>query len=59
MLDHAIVTRNLASGGEAGSGGSEGLGIGGGVYYLGTYSADSETVIKKNQATTSNDNVWP
>jgi hypothetical protein len=39
--------------------GSDGQGIGGGVYYLGTYSADTATVIKKNKASTSNDNVWP
>jgi hypothetical protein len=59
VLQSAMVTKNLALGGEVGNGGSEGQGIGGGVYYLGTYSADSETVIKKNQATTSNDNVGP
>ncbi len=58
-LEGAIVTKNLSLGGEAGSGGNEGEGIGGGVYYLGTYSADKATVIKKNQATTSHDNLWP
>jgi hypothetical protein len=59
ILQGAIVSKNLALGGEAEDGGSHGEGIGGGVYYLGTYSADNTTVIEKNQASTSNDNVWP
>ncbi len=58
-LEGATVTKNLALGGEAGNGGSEGQGIGGGIYWLGTYSADTETVIKKNQASTSHNNVYP
>jgi hypothetical protein len=58
-LQSAIVDYNLALGGEAGPGGSNGQGSGGGVYHLGPYSFDSATVIEKNQATTSNDNVGP
>jgi len=55
-LKGVIVTQNVALGGSPG-----GKGIGGGVhvYKGGTYSADSTTVIEKNKATTSNDNVWP
>jgi hypothetical protein len=58
-LQGAIVNYNLAIGGEAEEGGSDGQGIGGGVYHLGPYSADSATVITKNQATTSDNNVGP
>jgi hypothetical protein len=59
LLYGAVVSYNLALGGEAGNGGSDGQGKGGGVYHLGEYSADGETVITKNQATTSNNNVGP
>lgn len=59
MLQDAIVTRNLALGGRGEDCQSRGEGIGGGVYYLGTYGADAATVIEKNHATTSNDDVWP
>jgi hypothetical protein len=58
-LQGAIVNYNLAIGGEAEDGGSDGLGIGGGVYYLEPYSFDGATVIEKNQATTSNNDVGP
>jgi len=59
-LMKSIIEYNLALGGEAGSGGSDGDGIGGGVYLLGTFSIDSTTVvIKKNHASTSNDNIGP
>ena len=46
-------------GSKAEGGSKDGLGIGGGVYHLGTYSAESTTVIKKNHASTSNDNIYP
>ena len=59
LQDNTIVSYNLALGGEAEDGGIDGQGIGGGVYYLGTYSADPDTDIEKNQASTGNDNVWP
>jgi hypothetical protein len=58
-LQGAIVNYNLAIGGKAGDGGSDGQGKGGGVYHLGEYSEEGETVITKNQATTSNNNVGP
>jgi hypothetical protein len=54
----ATVEYNLALGGEAGSGGLDGQGIGGGVYTLGTFSFDDTTVIKKNHASTSDDNIF-
>src|SRR5262249_54856037 len=41
--------------GGPGSGGSAGVEIGGGVYNLGTFAADVVTVVKKNHASTSND----
>ena len=52
------IENNLAQGGKGGNGGSDGDGIGGGVYYLGTFS-DVLTVIKHNHASTSNDNIYP
>jgi hypothetical protein len=58
-LTGAIVRFNLALAGEAVDTGFDGTGIGGGVYHLGTYSADSATAIQKNQATTSNNDVGP
>ena len=59
VLQDAIVTKNLALGGDAETGGIDGQGIGGGVYYLGTFNFDPGTVIEKNQASTSNDDVGP
>ena len=59
ILQDATVTRNLALDGRGEDCYSRGEGIGGGVYYLGAYSADDATVIEKNHATTSNDNVGP
>jgi hypothetical protein len=53
------ITHNQADGGPAGSGGSDGQGIGGGVYALGMFSFDATTVITKNHASTSNDNIFP
>ena len=59
-LTDSIIEYNLALGGEAGSGGSDGQGIGGGVYNLGVFAFDpTTTVIKKNHASTSNDNIGP
>jgi hypothetical protein len=53
------VKHNEALGGEEGAGGSDGQGIGGGVYNLGTFTFDAATVIKKNHASTSNDDIFP
>jgi hypothetical protein len=58
-LTSATVQYNFAVGGAGGSGGSDGQGIGGGVYAIGTFSFDSTTVINKNHASTSNDNIGP
>jgi hypothetical protein len=54
ILKGAIVTDNLALGGRPG-----GQGIGGGVYNAGTFTFDATTVIAKNHASTSGDNVGP
>jgi hypothetical protein len=53
------ITRNHANGGSGNDGGSDGQGIGGGVYNLGTFAFDVTTVIKKNHASTSNDDLFP
>jgi hypothetical protein len=53
------ITHNQALGGEEGAGGSDGHGIGGGVYDLGTVAFDALTVIKKNHASTSHDDIYP
>lgn len=54
-LQGATVPDNLALGGGPG-----GEGNGGGVFRMGgTYSADGTTVIAKNHASTSGDNVAP
>jgi len=60
-LTGATVQFNFAFGGEGGHCNSDGLGIGGGVYAdpLGTFTYDAFTVIKKNHASTSNDNIGP
>ena len=58
-LTDATVQFNFAIGG-AGSGGSDGDGIGGGVwaYSTETFSFDGNTAIKKNHASTSDDNIF-
>jgi hypothetical protein len=53
------ITANWATGGKGKHGGSDGQGIGGGLYLLGTFTVDPTTVISKNHASTSNDNVHP
>ena len=49
-LTNSSVTRNEANGLP---------GIGGGVYNLGTFTFDAATVIALNEASTSNDNIFP
>jgi len=56
-LTDATVQFNFAVGGS-GRGGSDGEGIGGGVYNLGFFAFDPTTVIKKNHASTSNDDIF-
>ena len=53
------VESNEADGGAAGAGGTIGQGIGGGVYNLGTFSYDPATTIALNEASTSNDDIYP
>jgi hypothetical protein len=53
------VRGEQAQGVEAGTGGTDGQGVGGGVYNnLGTFS-DVFTVIEGNHASTSNDEIFP
>jgi hypothetical protein len=59
-LDGSLVVRNRSAGGAAGDGGSAGLGVGGGLYLTpgGVACADVLTVIRRNHATTSDDDVF-
>jgi hypothetical protein len=52
------ITHNRARGGEGDDGGTDGLGIGGGVYNLGTFLHDTASVIRHNHASTSDDDVF-
>ena len=56
----STITHNDADGGEEGARGSDGQGIGGGLYLAagGIVCIDATTVVKKNHASTSNDNVF-
>jgi hypothetical protein len=58
-VNDSTISHNKASGGEEGAGGSDGHGVGGGVYNLGTFAFDIVSVIKKNHAATSNDDIFP
>jgi hypothetical protein len=49
------VTENQAQGGV---GATPGAGVGGGVYNLGLFAADVVTVLRKNHASTSNDDLF-
>ena len=53
---HRIQRRRRRPGGI---GGSDGLGIGGGVNNGGSFIFDAATVIKHNHASTSNDDIFP
>jgi hypothetical protein len=59
-ISGSTVTRNDADGGAAGAGGIDGLGIGGGLYLAagGTACLDTITVVKKNHASTSIDDIF-
>jgi hypothetical protein len=52
------IEHNRATGGDAGSGGVDGEGIGGGVNSQGTFVYDGTTVIKHNKASTSDDDIF-
>jgi hypothetical protein len=58
-LNGVAVRYNFALGGSGGPKGGDGDGIGGGVYILGTFDPDSATVITKNHASTSHDDIGP
>jgi hypothetical protein len=57
-LERCTVTRNHANGGDGEAGGNGGEGIGGGVYNLGDFDFDVLTLIFKNHASTSHDDVF-
>ena len=52
------IIGNSVSGGKGTHGGSDGKGIGGGIYHLGTLTVNQSNVTD-NHATTSNDNIYP
>jgi hypothetical protein len=55
----STITDNQAQAGKGRAGGSDGLGLGGGVYNLGSFAFDVFTVIALNHASTSNDDLYP
>jgi hypothetical protein len=57
-VTNSTLTHNRAEGGEGEDGGSDGQGIGGGVYNLGTFFLDAASLIDHNQASTSDDDVF-
>ncbi len=57
-LSDSTIKHNEADGGHNGAGGVGGLGVGGGVYNLGSFTFDVFTEIKKNDATTSTDDIF-
>jgi polyvinyl alcohol dehydrogenase (cytochrome) len=56
----STITYNQALGGHGQNGGERegGVGVGGGVYNLGTASFDDLTIINKNQASTNHDDLF-
>jgi hypothetical protein len=56
----STITHNRAIGGEGDDGGRAGQGIGGGLYFSagGIVCLDTTTVVKKNHASTSHDNIF-
>src|SRR5262249_54878611 len=53
IVSASRITHNRARGGDADDGGTDGLGVGGGVYNLGTFLFDAATIIPKNHASHS------
>ena len=51
----SLFAHNQVIGGLGDGAGSDGLGVGGGVYNLGTFLVDALTLIRHNHASTSND----
>jgi hypothetical protein len=60
MLLGSLIVNNQAIGGRAGPDGTDGQGLGGGVYItaFSMVSADADTLITGNHASTSNDDVY-
>jgi hypothetical protein len=56
ILTASSITHNLANGGMGKNGGSDGQGVGGGIYSLGTLTVNPATA-SKNKASTSHDNI--
>jgi hypothetical protein len=52
------ITHNKAQGGKGRRSGDDGEGIGGGVYNRFVFTADASTVIARNKASTSHDNIF-
>ena len=58
-LTNTVVVANLAQGGDAVEGGTDGQGIGGGLYLAtGSASTLTATIVAANLASTSNDNIF-
>jgi hypothetical protein len=57
-VQQSSLTQNKAQAGADASGGSDGLGVGGGVYNLGQLAVGPLTLIGKNQATASDDDLF-
>jgi hypothetical protein len=55
-LQSTTVTGNHANAGGGTTG--DGVGIGGGVYTLGSFSVDDPASIRDNHASTSNDDIY-
>jgi hypothetical protein len=54
----STITHNTADGGPKGSGGTDGQGVGGATYDLGTLLLYVLSLVKQNKASTSNDNIF-
>ncbi len=58
-LSDSLVIGNLAQGGGAGSGGTAGQGIGGGLYLAtGSTTTLTTTIVVLNRASTSNNDIY-
>ena len=53
-ITDSLITKNQATGGSR-----RGQGVGGGIYSLGMLILDAQTSVKKNTASTSNNNTYP
>ncbi len=58
MVVASDISYNQALGGSGDGGGTDGLGVGGRIYNVGTFLFDRLTVIAHNHASTSNDDCF-